>query len=117
MSITRNHSNDRMSQCVVHGDTVYLAGQVPNDFSGDIKTQTAECLAKIDSLLGEVNSDKTQILSTTIYVKNISEFAEMNSVWDAWIADSPKPARACVEANMAAPDILVEICVIAAVKS
>jgi len=117
MSITRNHSTDRMSQCVVHGDTVYLAGQVPHDFSGDIKTQTAEVLSKIEGLLTEVNSDKTLILSTTIYIKHISDFAAMNEVWDAWVADSPKPARACVEANMAAPDILVEICVIAAVKS
>lgn len=117
MSITRNHSTDRMSQCVVHNDTVYLAGQVPHDFSGDIKTQTAECISKIEELLAEVNSNKTLILSTTIYIKNISDFAAMNEVWDAWVADSPKPARACVEANMAAPDILVEICVIAAVKS
>jgi len=116
MTTIRNHSTDRMSQCVVHNGTVYLAGQVPHDFSGDIETQTQECLSKIEGLLGEVNSDKNHILSTTIYIKNIGDFAAMNSVWDDWIKDSPKPARACVEAEMAAPAILVEICVIAAVK-
>ena len=116
MSTIRNHSTDRMSQCVVHNGTIYLAGQVPHDFSGDIETQTRECLSKIEGLLGEVNSDKNHILSTTIYIKNIADFAAMNSVWDDWVKDSPKPARACVEAEMAAPNILVEICVIAAVK-
>jgi len=93
MTTIRNHSTDRMSQCVVHGDTVYLAGQVPHDFSGDIKTQTAEVLSKIEGLLTEVNSDKTLILSTTIYIKHISDFAAMNEVWDAWVAEDLRNCR------------------------
>ncbi len=116
MPITRSHSSHRMSQLVVHGTTAYLAGQVGDDTSADIKDQTADCLAKVDALLAEAGSDKDHILSVTIYVKDIGDFTQMNEVWDAWIADHGKPARACVEANMALPKFLVEICVIAAVK-
>ena len=116
MTITRNHSSHRMSQLVVHGNTVYLAGQVANDTSADIKAQTADVLAQVEALLAEGGSDKDHILSATIYVKDIAEFADMNEIWDAWIADHGKPARACVEANMATDQILVEVCIIAAVK-
>ncbi|MBV1865833.1 MAG: RidA family protein [Rhodobacteraceae bacterium] len=117
MTVTRTHSNQRMSQLVVHNDTAYLAGQVADDFSADIKTQTTSCLAKVDALLTAAGSDKDHILSTTIFIRTMAQFAEMNEIWDAWIADHGKPARACVEANMATDQILVEVCVIAAVKS
>ncbi len=117
MTITRSHSSHRMSQLVVHSNTVYLAGQVADDTSADIKAQTADCLAKVEAILTEAGSDKDHILSTTIYVKDIAEFAQMNEIWDAWIADHGKPARACVEANMATEAILVEVCVIAAIKA
>ncbi|MCP5072432.1 MAG: RidA family protein [Rhodobacteraceae bacterium] len=116
MSITRNHSSHRMSQLVIHNNTAYLAGQVADDTSDDVRRQTVDCLAKVDALLIEAGSDRDHILSVTIYVKDIGQFALMNEVWDAWIADHGKPARACVEAPMALPKFLVEICVIAAVK-
>ena len=116
MNITRAHSNQRMSQLVVHGNTAYLAGQVADDFNADIATQTQSCLDKVEALLAEAGSSKDHILSTTIIVKSMDDFAAMNGVWDAWIADHGKPARAAIEATMAAPNILVEVCVIAAVK-
>ncbi len=113
MSITRHHSNQRMSQIVIHGDTVYLAGQVATDSSADIKAQTGQVLQKIDDLLAEVGSDKSKILSAQIWIANIGHFSQMNEVWDAWVEGDP-PARACIEARLASPDLLVEIGIVAA---
>lgn len=114
MNITRNHSNARMSQSVVHGNTIYLAGQVASDRSANISVQTEQVLDKIDRLLIEAGSDKSHILSAQIWLANIGHFAEMNQVWDAWIPEGDVPARACIEARLASPDLLVEIGIIAA---
>ncbi|GAB5470630.1 MAG: RidA family protein [Rhodospirillales bacterium] len=113
MSVQRLKTNDRMSQAVVHGNTVYLAGQVAS--GADVATQTATILAQIDGLLAEVGSDKTKILSATIWITDMDRFAEMNAVWDAWSKGGHAPARACVEARLATPDYLVEIGIIAAI--
>ena len=115
--ITRAHSTHRMSQLNVHNGTVYLAGQVAENFKASVQDQARSCLAKVDALLTEGGSDKDHILSVTIFLKDMKDFAAMNEIWDAWIADHPKPARACVAAEMATPEVLVEYCVIAAVKS
>jgi len=114
MSITRKHTGQRMSQIVTHGDTVYLAGQVADDASADIQTQTKQVLQKIDTLLGEAGSDKTRILSAQVWLANMGHFAPMNEVWDAWMPNGHAPARACIEARLARPELLVEIGVIAA---
>jgi enamine deaminase RidA (YjgF/YER057c/UK114 family) len=114
MSINRHHIDQRMSQIVTHGDTVYLAGQVANDFNASITIQTEQVVQNIDALLGEVGSDKSKILSAQIWLANIGHFAEMNQVWDAWIPDGSAPARACIEARLASPDWLVEIGIVAA---
>ena len=104
-----------MSQAVVHGDTVYLAGQVADQAKGgSVGEQTTEILAAIDRLLAEAGSDKTKILSATIYLADIATFAEMNAVWDAWVPAGHAPARATVEARLAAPAYTVEIACIAA---
>ena len=116
MDITRSHSSERASKIVIHNGTIYLSGQVANDVTGDIQAQTKDCLSKIDTLLAEVGSDKDHILSTTIFIRDMKDFAAMNEIWNAWVADSPKPARACVSAEMARREILVEFCTIAAVK-
>jgi len=105
-----------MSQLVIHGNTAYLAGQVANDTTADVKGQTADVLAKIETLLAEAGSNKDSILSATIILKDMDHFADMNTVWDAWVADHGKPARAAIEARMATDAILVEICIIAAVN-
>lgn len=114
MSITRHHGNQRMSQIVIHGDTVYLAGQVAGDASADIRTQTRQVLAKIDSLLAEAGSDNTRILSAQVWLASIGHFAAMNEVWDAWVPEGHAPARACIEARLAKPELLVEIGIVAA---
>ncbi len=115
MSVTRLHAGPRMSQAVIHGDTIYLAGQVADQTKGKgVGAQTKEVLATIDRLLAEAGSDKTRILSTTVYLADIATFAEMNAEWDAWVAPGHSPARATVEAKLAAPAYAVEIACIAA---
>ncbi|MDT4847573.1 Enamine/imine deaminase [compost metagenome] len=115
MSITRYETSARMSRVVVHNQTAYLCGQVAEDRSAGIEEQTRSMLAKVDTLLASVGSNRQQILSATIYLKDMSLFAEMNSVWDSWVPSGFAPARACVEAALASPELLVEISVIAAV--
>lgn len=114
MPISRSHTNQRMSQIVIHNDTVYLAGQVANDFDADISTQTQQVLDKIDALLDEAGSDRSKMLSAQIWLTSIGYFSAMNEVWDAWVPEGQAPARACTEARLAHPDLLVEIGVIAA---
>lgn len=113
MSIEHIESTQRMSRIVKHNGTVYLCGQTAADADG-ITAQTEACLVKIDDLLLKAGSSRNHILSTTIYLSDMANFAEMNAVWDAWVADVNKPARACVQAQMARPQILVEFSVIAA---
>ena len=115
MSIERIDVGPRMSAAVVHGDTVYLAGQVAAEAAGgNVTEQTREILAAIDKLLAEAGTDKTRLLSATIYLADMATFAEMNAVWDAWVATGATPARATVEAKLAAPRYTVEIACIAA---
>ncbi|MDP9785324.1 RidA family protein [Pseudomonas fluorescens] len=113
-TIQRFQSNARMSGVVSHGDLLYLSGQVPTDLQSGIEEQTQQVLAKIEALLALAGSDKGQLLSAQIWLKNIDrDFAPMNSVWDAWLPPDSAPARATVQANLARPDVLVEIMVIA----
>ncbi len=115
MTITRLHAGPRMSQAVIHGETVHLAGQVADEAKGrSVAEQTKEILAAVDRLLQEAGSDKTKILLTTIYLADIATFAKMNAVWDAWVPAGHAPARATVEAKLAAPAYTVEIACIAA---
>ena len=107
------HSNERMSKIVIHNNTIYLSGQVGNA-EDDIKAQTLTCLEKVESLLQEVGSDKSKLLSATVWVKSMSDFAAMNEVWDKWFKGVQPPARACGESALARPELLVEITVIAA---
>ena len=116
MSIRRIGAGPRMSKAVVHGNTVYLAGQVADKTKGaSVADQTKEIVGIIDELLKEAGSDKTKILSATIYLSDISTFPQMNSVWDTWVVADHTPARATVEAKLAAPEYTVEIAVIAAI--
>ena len=116
MSVTRKHSGPRMSQVVVHGDTVYLAGQVALDAPGaPVADQTRDILQRIDQYLGEAGSNKSKVLAATIWLSDMDTFNEMNEVWDAWIDSANPPARACVESRLAAPQFTVEIMVTAAV--
>lgn len=114
MSIVRHDQSSILSQAVVHGDTVYLAGVVAKNLDADVKGQTKEILGEIDRLLGKCGSEKSKILSATIWVTDIRNRAPMNEVWTAWVDTKNMPARACVEAALADPKALVEIMVVAA---
>ncbi|MDO6564887.1 RidA family protein [Amphritea sp. 1_MG-2023] len=116
MSIERQETAQRMSRIVIHNDTVYLCGQVAKDANDGITEQTATMLDKVDALLQQAGSDREHILSATLYIRDMKDFAAMNAVWDSWVPEGHAPARACVEARMARPELLVEISVVAAVK-
>lgn len=113
MAITRIDTDPRMSQAVIHGDTIYLAGQV-GEPGQTVAEQTATALAEVDSLLAQAGSDKSHLLSVTIWLADMADFAAMNGVWDAWIAGVAAPARATGESKLASPDYLVEVIAIAA---
>ena len=114
MTIARQNVGPRMSQAVVHADTVYLAGQVASDPSAGVKGQTEQVLKKIDALLGGAGSSTSKLLSATVWLANMGTYDEMNAAWDAWVDPANTPARATVEARLASPKYLVEIAVIAA---
>jgi enamine deaminase RidA (YjgF/YER057c/UK114 family) len=103
-----------MSQCVVHNDTVYLAGQVDSEGSPSPGEQTKRILERIDHLLEMAGTDKSKLLTATIWLSDMRFFQAMNEVWDAWVSPGNTPARACVEAKLATPELLVEIRVVAA---
>lgn len=113
-TIQRYHVGPRLSEIVVHNNTVYLAGQIAESLDKDTRGQTEEVLASIDRLLNEVGSDKTRVLTVTIYLANIDDFDAMNAVWSAWVATGHTPARATVEARLADPRYRVEMSVVAA---
>lgn len=115
--IERKHTNARMSKIVRHDGLVYLCGQTANGSASayaDIAAQTHETLARVDTLLAEAGSDRARILSATIYLRNISDFAEMNAVWESWLASGTAPARATVEARLASENLLFEVSIISA---
>jgi enamine deaminase RidA (YjgF/YER057c/UK114 family) len=114
MSIERLHVGARLSQVAIHGDTVYTAGIVADDPKEDVAGQTRQILARIDQYLAEAGSGKSRMLSVTIWLADIKDFAAMNAVWDAWVPKGQTPPRACVEAKLAAPQYRVEIRVTAA---
>ena len=115
MSLRRIEPGKRMSQAVVHGATVYLAGQVADKAAGGpVADQMHEILSAIDRLLVEAGSNKRKLQSATVYLADIRGFADMNAAWDAWVAPGHTPARATVEAKLAGPQYLVEIACVAA---
>ena len=115
MSIKRLHVGPRMSQVVIHGNTVYTAGIVADDANTDVDGQTGQILDKIDTYLKEAGSDKSKILMATIWLSDINDFNNMNAVWDMWVSKDNPPARACVESKLAAPKYKVEIRVVAGI--
>lgn len=112
--IERFETNARMSQVVVNGGTIYLAGQVPDDPAADISTQTQQVLSEIDRLLAIAGAGKGDLLSATIWLRDMTNFAAFNEVWENWIPSGHAPARACVQAALARPGLQVEIGIVAA---
>lgn len=115
MTIQRIEPGKRLSQAVVQGDLVFLAGQVALDKPGaSMAEQTRNILERIDKLLAQAGTDKSKILSANIWITDMRQFDEMNRVWDAWVPEGCAPARATVEARLATPDYCVEIMCVAA---
>jgi enamine deaminase RidA (YjgF/YER057c/UK114 family) len=116
VTIERRNVGKRLSDAVINraSGTVYLAGQVADEPNADITGQTQQVLAQIDDLLSEAGTDKTKILSATIYLPDIGDFAAMNAVWEKWVVPGQTPARATVQAVLAAPEYRIEIQVVAA---
>jgi enamine deaminase RidA (YjgF/YER057c/UK114 family) len=116
-NITRMETAKRMSKIVKHNGVAYLCGQVGNVEKGqDVSAaqQTQDILDKVDALLAQAGSSKEKILQAIIWVSDMKHFADMNEVWDAWVPEGHAPARACGEAKLARPELLVEIIITAA---
>lgn len=114
--LRRLHVSGRLSEAAIHNGVVYLAGQVPDDDSKDIRGQTAEVLGMVDRLLAEAGSDKSRMLNVQIFLADLADFAGMNAVWDAWVPTGNAPPRATVQARLAHPGWKIEIVVTAALS-
>ena len=115
MSIDRYNVGPRLSGAVRHAGTIYVAGTVADDSSAGVTVQTEQILRKIDTALGHFGSNKSKLLSATIWLANMGSYDDMNAAWDAWVDRANTPARATVESRLARPAFLVEISVIASV--
>jgi enamine deaminase RidA (YjgF/YER057c/UK114 family) len=115
MSIKRLNTKTRMSSVVIHNGTVYLCGQV--GAGSTVAEQTRDCLDRIDALLAQAGSSRSDILQAIVWLRDMADFDEMNAVWDAWVPKGHAPARACGEARLAAPDLKVEIIITAALSA
>ncbi|MET3598320.1 RidA family protein [Martelella mangrovi] len=113
MTITRIAPGPRMSQAVVHNGTIHLAGQV--GAGADVSEQSRNALAEVERLLAQAGSDKSRILSATIWLADMDDFDALNAVWDAWIDPQNPPARACGEARLATPEYRIEFMIVAAI--
>lgn len=113
-TITRLHTQTRMSKTVIHGDTIYLCGQTSGGSEAStMAEQTQEALSRVDTLLAEVGSSKAHLLSALIHINDMADFAEMNAVWDAWLPEDCAPARTTVQAALARPELRFEVTVVA----
>ena len=113
--IQRFEVGPRLSEMAIHNGTVYLAGQIADDASADMRGQTQQVLAAIDTLLAQAGTDKSRILHAQIFLPDLANFAAMNEVWEAWVVPGHTPTRATVQAALANPKWKIEIVVTAAV--
>jgi enamine deaminase RidA (YjgF/YER057c/UK114 family) len=110
--IERIETGRRMSKIVKHNGVAWLCGQVGD--GATVTEQTRDCLARVDALLAQAGSSRARILQAVIWLADMSDFDEMNAVWDAWVPEGQAPARACGEARLARPELRVEVIVTAA---
>jgi len=113
MTLTRLNPGLRMSEAVTVGQTVYLAGQIPNSLTADITVQTREVLAEIDAVLAQLGCSKSDLVSVQVWLSDMADFAGMNAVWDAWVDTTNPPARATGGVALARPGMRVEMIAIA----
>ncbi len=114
-AITYIDPGPRLCEATVYDGRIHCSGMIPEDTSADIAGQVKQALAEIDALLARAGTDKPRILTATIYLADIGDFAAMNAVWDAWVVPGQTPARATVQARMNDPAMKVEIVVVAAI--
>ncbi len=114
MTIVRIDPGPRLSEAVAHDGRVYLSGMIPEDTSRDVAAQVGQALAEIDALLARAGTDKSRLLTATVFLADIGDFAVLNAVWDAWVVPGQAPARATVQARLNDPAMRVEIMVVAA---
>lgn len=114
LKIQRFYENAHMSKVVVHGNTVYMSGQVADDPSADFQGQLKQILEKLDRQLSEIGIDRTHLLSAMIWIDDYKKWGQLNEIWDRWVPEGHKPARSCIEAKLAFPQYQVEVAVIAA---
>ncbi len=114
MNIKRHDSGDILSTAVEYNGIVFLCGMVADNLDADIKGQTEDCLKQIDEALAMCGTDKTKLLSATVYITDISQKPKMNEAWTAWLGKNGRPTRACIQVTLASPRELVEIVVSAA---
>ncbi|WP_420859249.1 RidA family protein [Marivivens marinus] len=117
MTVIRHNIGARMSQAVRAGNCVFLAGQIPDDRTADIVGQTTETLGKIDRLLAELGGSKSDLVSVQVWLSDMSDFAGMNTAWEAWLDPENPPARATTAVSLASPGVRVEIIAIANIQS
>lgn len=115
MSIQKLDTNDTLSEIAIYNGVVYLAGQVPDDDSLDIVGQSKQVFDNIDKALVKAGTDKSKLLTAQVYIKDLADFEDFNSEWQAWVADITPPTRATVQTNLVNPKWLIEIVVTAAV--
>lgn len=114
MTVQRLHITQRFSEIAISGQLIHLAGQLATDLDLDIKGQTQQTFEIIDQFLADAGTDKSHIMSVTIYLKDIEQdYAAFNEVWDAWVSDIEALPRTCVEAKLYDPRVLVELTVVA----
>src|SRR5262245_8600470 len=113
MTITRIVPGPRMTQVSVHRSTVYLCGQVADRRPSSVTDQAKQIFEKIDNYLAMAGSTKSKMLFVEVWLSNMAYYDEFNAAWDAWVDPENTPGRACCEARMASPDMLVELTVTA----
>lgn len=112
--IVRHNPDIKLSDAVEYGSLVFLAGQVAEDLTAGMKAQTGDVLRQIDALLARCGTNKSRLLTATVYVSDMAQKPQMDEAWLAWVDRSNPPARATVQAQLGSPDTLVEIMVTAA---
>lgn len=114
MTIEHLESGDILSQAVEHDGIVNVCGLTADDLKANVRGQTEQVLRKIDDLLARCGTDKSKLLTATIYLTDINQKPQMNEAWTSWLGTLKRPTRACVGSVLGSPDTLVEIVVSAA---
>jgi enamine deaminase RidA (YjgF/YER057c/UK114 family) len=115
MDIKRLNPTPRWSDATVFNGIAHFV-EVPNDTSADMASQIRQILQQAEHTLGKLSSDKSRVLSATIYLTDFANAAALNAAWEAWLPFGCAPSRACIKAELVDPQMLVEIAFVAATR-